>query len=315
MTVFSDKPIKPMLIGSERDPFDDEDYYFELKLDGIRCVSYLEASSTSLFTRNGIDASEKFPDLSDINELAKKPCILDGELVILADGVPNFELIKSRTLTKSKATIVQYANDYPATLVVFDILQYDSENLMNKPLFERREMLLEVIRESSNLVVSRTVEQYGKAFFENVREQGLEGLIAKRKGSLYHPGKRTKEWHKIKNQMDDDFIICGFIYSKDDSVVSLVLGQFNQEGKLFYKGRVTLGMNTSDFQEIKKLQTVDRPEFANTVPPSNKKAVWIERKLVCKVVFIQRTDSGALRHPIYQELRFDKNVEDVIMLD
>ena len=313
MTVSSGKPIKPMLIGLEREPFDDSDYLYELKLDGVRCIAYLDKGSTRFYTRNGIDASEKYPEMMQLYHQVKEPCVLDGELVVLRDDAPDFGLIKSRTLTKNVQTIERYAVEYPATLVVFDLLYAGAESMMSHPLTRRRELLEEYVSENAQLVVSRAVDTDGVSFFERVKEQGLEGLIAKRKDSLYHPGKRTKEWCKIKNQLDDDFIICGYLPSKDDTVVSLVLAQHDEQGALHYMGRVTLGMKNPDFKKIDALKRVSRPTFANEVPASNNEVIWVERKLVCKVIYIQRTDTGALRHPIYQELRFDKTPEDTVM--
>ena len=136
---------------------------------------------------------------------------------------------------------------------------------------------------------------------------GLEGIVAKRKDSKYYLDKRTKDWIKIKYLLDDDFVVCGYIL-KGGGVISIVLVQYLKE-ELIYKGHVTLGLSTGDFQLIKSIPLISSHPF-NELPSGNDNAVWIEPNLVCIVKFMMKTANGSLRQPVFKGLRDDKDPKD-----
>lgn len=305
MDAFLDRTYRPMLIGREAPPFDSDDYVFELKLDGVRCLAYVDDTSTTLISRSGRDQTAQFPELALLHENIAGSCVLDGELIILEKGVPGFEQVKKRALTVPKDGIMRHIAHAPVVFVVFDLIYENGTELLLTPLTERREKLEAVVEESAHLVLSAVVEKQGRAFFDVVKEAKLEGIIAKRKDSLYKSGKRTTNWIKCKNVIDDDFIICGYVHNKNNTV-SLVLGQYNAEDMLVYKGHVVLGTAKDDFATIEQLQKVEQPSFAQPLPAGNAEAIWVEPKLVCRVTFLQRTNTGQLRHPVYESIRTDK---------
>lgn len=153
--------------------------------------------------------------------------------------------------------------------------------------------------------MTRYIEDHGVAFFHLTQQQELEGIVAKRKDSLYFFDKRTKDWIKCKNLLDDDFVVCGYI-PKSNHVTSIVLGQYNRQGEMVYKGHVTLGLSNRDFQRIAALPTISDPPFAASIPASNERAIWLEASLVCVVQYMMKTAGGGLRQPVFKGLRGDK---------
>ena len=169
---------------------------------------------------------------------------------------------------------------------------------MNLPLEERKGLLEKSVSENGTLALSRYIEQSGTALYDLAAQQGLEGVVAKRKGSLYYPGKRTKDWIKFKNLKDDDFVVCGFI-EKSGGIVSIVLGQYNGN-KLIDKGHVTLGISRQDFRVISGIPRSTAP-FTDS-----EDTVWISPVLVCTVKYMEKTAAGMLRQPVFKGLRDDK---------
>nr|DAI95709.1 MAG TPA: Thermostable DNA ligase [Caudoviricetes sp.] len=308
MDIFNDKSASPMLIAEMQEPFDSPDYIYELKLDGERCLAYLDKDGITLQNKRKLLLNPRFPELSDIYKSVKTRCILDGEITVLVDGKPDFSQVQRRALMSNKFKIQLTADKNPASFTAFDILYYKDGPVMDRPLMERKTLLQKVIKsENDRLAISRYIEEHGKALYAAAAKQGLEGAVAKRKDSLYQPGKRTKDWIKFKNLLDDDFVVLGYI-EKENNVVSLVLGQY-QKSKMIYKGHVTLGVSREDFKIISGTRTA-KPPFAP--PKGNENAVWIQPKLVCAVKFMERTSNGGLRQPVYKGLRDDKAPKDCI---
>ena len=188
---------------------------------------------------------------------------------------------------------------------------YDDRNITLLPLTERKAYLQKAVTESERLAVSRVFDAgQALALFQLAREQGLEGIVAKKKDSLYFQGKRTKSWLKMKNLMDDDFVVCGWI-PKDNHMTSIVLGQYDGD-ELLYKGHVTLGVGGPAFAKIKSQTRVLHPPFDEPVPAGhgNEDTRWVEPRLVCVVEFMNRTMNGGMRQPVFKGLREDKLPEE-----
>ncbi|MCH5350540.1 MAG: hypothetical protein J1F39_01035 [Clostridiales bacterium] len=166
----------------ETEPFDDEDYIYELKLDGIRCIAYIEPKSVVLQNKRHKDVTNIYPELSEIKKCVKKKTVLDGELVVLTDGKPNFYALQKRSLMSDEFKINLTMNQNPVQFVAYDILYYDGKNLTNKPLLERKEILNKAVNEGNGLSVSRYIEKNGIAFFKLAKQEQLEGIVAKKIG-------------------------------------------------------------------------------------------------------------------------------------
>ncbi|MBW9172747.1 DNA ligase [Clostridium estertheticum] len=307
MDIFENKNIKPMLIGENQEAFDSPDYIYELKLDGERCIAYLDKDVTELRNKRNMKMLAKVPELSKIHKQVKHRCILDGELIIIRDGVPDFYEIRRRSLMSNTFKIQLASSKLPASFTAFDILYYDDHSVTDLPLMQRKKLLEKVIKENERIAISRYIEEQGIKFYQLAKQNNLEGIVAKRKDSKYYLDKKTKNWIKIKYLLDDDFVICGYIH-KDGGVISIVLGQYlNKE--LVYKGHVTLGLSTEDFQLIKATPQLSTQPF-NELPSGNENAVWLVPKLVCIVKFMMKTANGGLRQPVFKGIREDKSPKD-----
>ncbi|MDD4774264.1 MAG: RNA ligase family protein [Eubacteriales bacterium] len=308
MDLFEEKNIKPMLIGAGAEAFDSPDYIFELKLDGERCLAYLDASSTELRNKRNVKMLTKVPELSDIHRHIKKRCILDGELLVIKDGKPDFYEIQRRSLMSNPIKIALASKQYPACFTAFDIIYCEDRATNMIPLTERKALLQAVVGdESPGFAVSRFIEERGTAFYNLVQQQELEGIVAKRKDSKYFFGKRTRDWIKIKYLRDEDFVVCGYI-SADNNMTSVILGQYAD--RLIYKGHVTLGVGGEARRKIVSLDVIEGPPFE--VPPGKEKAVWVEPRLVCTVQYMMKTANGGRRQPVFKGLREDKTASECL---
>lgn len=307
--LFLDKGIKPMLIGAEGDAFDSDDYLYELKLDGERCIAYLDAERTDLRNKRNIKMLPKVPELSEIHKQVNCRCILDGELAVIHDGKPDFFLIQKRSMMSNPMKIELESQRHPACFTAFDILYYDDHPVTDLPLTERKKLLERVIKEeSARFARSRHIERHGIAFYQLAEAQALEGIVAKRKDSKYYFDKRTKDWIKCKNLKDSDYVVCGYI-PKENIMTSIVLGQY-RDGQLIYKGHVTLGVGGEFFRKIRELGRLNQPPM--TIPEGNENTVWVQPELVCTVKYMMKTESGGLRQPVFKGLRDDKRPEECV---
>lgn len=190
----------------------------------------------------------------------------------------------------------------PVCFTAFDLLWLDGEDLTDRPIQNRKELLAATVQETPRLAISRMVAEQGRALYHVTEEQGLKGIVAKRRDSLYYPGKRTKDWIKIKYLQDEDFVVCGYI-KKPQGMTSLVLGQY-RNGELIYKGHVTLGVSGNNYRLDTEISKLNDPPFA--VPSGNEGAVWMEPVLVCTVQYMEKSATGTLRQPVFKGFRDDK---------
>ncbi|WP_313069721.1 ATP-dependent DNA ligase [Lacrimispora sp.] len=304
MDIFDKKDISPMLISEMQDPFDSEDYIYEIKWDGIRCVSYLDETTDMRNKRNKL-MIPIFPELEDLYRQVKVKCILDHELLVLKNGAPDFYEVQKRALMTNPFKIKLSSEKYPASIIAYDILYYKDKDVTDLPLIERKKYLQEVVIENNLISVSRYVENNGIMLFNLVKEKGLEGIVAKRKDSLYWQGKKSKDWIKCKVMSTDDCIICGYIL-KSNNMTSLVLGQYDDD-TLIYRGHVTLGASLRILNQH-KYKVIDYSPFGY-VPEGNNDAVWLAPELVC-IVESMPTEKDSFRQPVFKGVRDDKSPKE-----
>lgn len=300
--LFDDKNISPMLLHQAKQPFDDADCIYELKLDGIRCIAYLD-KRVVLHNKRHKDITHLFPELSNIYRCVDNKTIVDGELVCLVNGKPDFFALQTRSLMQDKFRIQLSANANAVQLCVFDILYYNGQDLTGKPLLERKALLQQYVAEGNGLAVSRYIEQQGIAFFQLAKQQQLEGIVAKQKKGLYHIGKRTRDWIKIKVMQDEDLLICGYQYELDGLPKDLILGYYDNNNVLQCRGKVYLGVSK---QERLLIYNYARHNSIATAHfPQYKDVVWLVPQLVGTVQFMHSTQSGSMRQPVWKGLRTD----------
>jgi len=289
MDLFEKKNIKPMLIAEEKEPFDDTNFIYELKLDGIRCIEYLDKNSVELRNKRNDKLLFRYPELANINKQIKcEKVILDGELFVMKNGRTDFYEMQRRSLMSDKFKIELASKKLPISFTAFDILYKDNQQLTDLPLMERKQILQQCIIENERISISRYIEKEGIKLFELTAKNELEGIVAKKKDSKYYFDKRTKDWIKIKNYEEEDFVIMG--YSED----SIILGQYDFNGELEYKGKVALGISKEEWNIIKSQKEIK----------GNSEEVFIEPILVCSVKYMK--NSKGLRQAVFKGIRQDK---------
>ena len=310
MNSFSERTVRPMLIGETAEPFDSDDCLFELKLDGLRCLMYLEKDRTEIRNKRNLDITPIFPEFHDLYKHVKTPCLLDGELIVYEQGSIDFYALQQRAHQKNPFRSKLASKAHPAHFTAFDILYARNKWIMDQPLTKRKQILNQTVQsEYERFSLSRIIEHHGSALYQMTVERNLEGIVAKYKDSTYVPDSRTKKWIKIKNLMDEDFIICGYI-PKHEAVISLVLSQYDH-GLLHYCGHVTMGVKNLHFIKDQHIAYAEECPLSE-IPPHHEDAVWLEPKAVAVVKFMMKTESGSLRQPIFKGFRTDKDPQDCI---
>jgi bifunctional non-homologous end joining protein LigD len=285
------------------------DWAFEVKFDGYRAIAYVRGGECTLRSRNGNDLTGRFPEAArEIVKATKSPnAVLDGEVVRLDErGRSSFSELQQGT-----GALVYYA---------FDLLELDGDPLLDLPLTERKERLRGLLdRRYRGVQLSESFDD-GDALLAAAAEQGLEGIVAKRPASTYKPGKRTRDWLKLKTHGRQEFVVAGYTRGsgrRADSFGSLVLGVNDVDG-LRWAGNVGTGF---DEREIRRLLALlrplhrDRSAFADVprMPRVRKADVqWVEPRLVAEVEFSEWTHDGRIRHPSYKGVREDKAPAEVV---
>jgi bifunctional non-homologous end joining protein LigD len=285
-------------------------WLFEVKWDGYRALAYVRGGEAKLVSRNGKDLTARFANVAkEVAKAVKTPdCVLDGEVCALDEGGrPSFSAMQ------------QGKPETPVVYEVFDVLEVDGKPLVGLPLRERRERLEALLDRRNRTVRLSEAFEDGNALYEAAKEQGLEGIMAKRADSPYAAGRRTREWLKIKTHGRQEFVIAGYTKGQGrraSSFGSLVLA-VRRGGELSYVGNCGTGFDERTIQELlAKLRPLERKEPPFAVVPKMPKVrkgdvVWVEPKLVCEVRFAEWTHDGHLRAPVYVGLREDKAAEEV----
>lgn len=291
---------KPMLAKSFPQPFSHKDWLFEVKWDGFRAIAHVN-EGFSLKSRNGNELKHNFPEISELKQLTKN-VVLDGEIIIMKNGRPDFQEMQLRSKATAKETINSMAERQPATYVVFDILEKDGKSLTDLPLTERKKILKTSVKEGTHVCIIDSVEKSGEEYYRVIAANGLEGVVAKRKDSVYEPGIRSESWLKIKPTRSCDCVILGYTRGEGDresTFGSLAVGLNNDEGKLEHICNVSSGLSQSMLNTLKEFLT-------QTVIDQRGKLTLVKPVLVCEVVYQTVTTDNSLRAPRFMRIRFDK---------
>ena len=287
-----------------------DNWLYEIKWDGYRIIATVAGGEPDLRTRKDQDYTKRFENVAKelVKALKTPDCVVDGEVCALDDqGRPSFSAMQ------------QGKPGTPIVYFVFDLLEVDGEPVVDLPLEERRERLEKLLDKRNKTVRFSETFEDGESLLAAAKEQGLEGIMAKRLGTRYLPGRRSREWLKVKVHGRQEFVIAGYTRGKgrrERTLGSLVLATF-EGNKLAYVGNVGTGFNDREIDRLlKKLKPLQRdtPPF-NEVPkmPRVRKGdvVWVEPKLVAEVEFAEWTHDGRLRAPAYEGLRADKEATEV----
>ncbi len=292
-------------------PFSHPDWLFEPKLDGIRAITRVGDGAVRLLSRRGLDATARYPALAGVLLAASRPMVVDGEIVALdPEGRPSFHLLQQR-MNLSDAHAIAWAESHiPLVYYVFDLLHYDGWDLRGTPLEQRRAVLADVMKTSDDVRLLDAFPELGVIAYEAAVAHGFEGLVAKRRESRYEAGSRSRLWLKMKATQTDDFVVGGFspgLGARRDTFGALLLGIYDDDGKLRYVGNVGSGFDQRTLRELRKLldaNRAERPPFAE--PPPLKGTTWVQPVLVAEVKYAQWTPDGRLRAPVFIGLRPDK---------
>lgn len=304
MDLFESRSAQPMLIAQQREAFDDSEWIYELKMDGFRCLCYAKDGMVDLRNKRNMQMNSRFPELMSIYKNIKGTSIQDGEIVVLVNGVPDFYRLQKRTLLTDRFKIELEASRYPASFVAFDCIYHNGKELIWNPLMERKEVLQDLITESPRIAVSRYVETNGRALYQAAEQKLLEGVVAKKKDSLYHMGKRTKDWIKFKRMTDEEFVVTGYI-QKAQHTFSLILAKYRGD-ILIYKGHVTSGVT----KEVVSMLDITGINPFRMLPTGNEAAIWVKTNRVCVVEYMPNT-MNSLRQPVFKGFRDDVLPEEV----
>ena len=313
--------VKPMLAVPVDKPFDNKDWVFEIKWDGVRSILFLNKSKNILEiqARSGMTITHRYPEIAAIAKSAvqcEDSVVLDGEIVVLnSEGVPDFQRHQKRMNVDSKKDIESLSQSTPSTYFVFDILHLDGRNLKQLEFLERRAILSKVLKvRSPRMRISDYIEEWGKAVFDNAVNMRLEGVVGKQKYSKYLEGVRSPSWVKIKSVVTQDCVVIGYTRgegNREGYFGSLILAAYIH-GKLQFIGHSGSGFTSAQVQEIfKKLERLKTARCPiDFVPYVNREPVWVRPKMVIEVKFNGWTLDQIMRAPIFVGLREDKSPEE-----
>lgn len=300
-----------------------EEWGYEVKWDGMRALAFVDADHLRVQSYNLRDVTPSWPELDALPAaLPATTALLDGELVAMdAGGNPSFGRLQQRMHIASRAEAARRSLDVPVAYVVFDLLHLDGHDLMPMPLSDRRRLLEQVLEPTPTWRVSPLHED-GEALVDAANERGLEGVVAKRLDSIYEPGKRTRQWLKVKTRRRQEMVVGGWVPGEGNrggKIGALLVGYHDAPGEdrpLRFAGRVGTGFTEA---ELRRLADVMAPLVIaecpfDPLPPRaelRRSPTWVRPELVAELEFAEWTTEDRLRHPSYLGLRDDKPASEV----
>lgn len=320
---FPDAGMAPMLATLGSMPTDLDAYAYEVKWDGYRALAHTDGRSFRLCSRNGVDLTERFPEITAQGSRMKRPVLLDGELVAMdGHGHPSFSALQTRMPRGGGPQLGRKWNParFTLTYMVFDILHLDGHSTRGLAYTKRRKLLEDLALPGTSWQVPCWYRD-GPALLEVMRRTAQEGIIAKRLTSTYQVGKRSRDWLKVKLNQSDEFVIAGYWSSGKHGLSSLLLGCYPTAKdalvgrNLRFCGKVGTGFSEADRIRLQRMLT----RIASPTPvvtgalPKGLGVSWCKPLLVAQIHYAEWTYDGALRHPVFEGLRSDKQPADVVV--
>jgi bifunctional non-homologous end joining protein LigD len=298
-------------------PADEQDFGFEIKWDGVRALAYVSRAGVRLESRTGREISAQFPETQGLRAaLGRRQAVLDGELVAFdEEGRPSFQRLQGRIHLASEALVRERMREIPVTLVVFDLLHLGGRSTRELGYEGRRDALGELGLDGPSFQTPGYRLGEGSELFAASREKGLEGVVAKRLGSAYEPGRRGRSWLKIKNVRSQEVVIGGWLPGKGrrGGMIGALLVGYYEGSELRFAGKVGTGFGD---QELRRLAGLLEPLRRDSSPFAGRQpergATFVEPKLVVEVDFGEWTRAGTMRHPAYKGQRNDKRPREVV---
>lgn len=278
--------IEPMLLEQKEKPFDNDDYIYEPKIDGHRLILSKIDGNTTLYTRHNNECTVQYPELQTLP--IDKDIILDGEVYCVDEnGAVDFELVMHRFQTRGHNKVSAAAKRLPIGYMVFDILHYDGVDLRGLPLMQRKEILNSVVPDAPHIHNIQYIEKEGTALFDAIKQQDLEGIVCKRKDSVY-VGKRSVDWVKIINYQYANVFISGYRKDEFGWLASVV----DTSGRMRPAGVIELGVPPKHKQAF-------RGVCGQLVTGEDKNFVYLDPRIQATVKFRNWTKKGLLRSPVF----------------
>ena len=287
----------------------------EVKWDGMRVLVDRTREGLRIWSRNENDVTVSFPELHAL-AVEGEDFLLDGEVVALGGGVPTFGKLGDRMHVRDTSKALRLAEKNPVTLIVFDVLRLDGEDLCERPLSERRALLEGMGLADVAWQVPATYDD-GEMLLEAARQQGFEGVVSKRLSSRYRPGQRSRDWLKFPLRPRGSFVVGGFRHETGSTqrLGALLVGVPTEAG-LEFRGRVGSGIAGRAGRllgEVLTPRTTDVSPFTERLPKLDLVGtVWVEPFLVVDVEYLMVTTDGRLRQPAYQGIRTDLTPESLM---
>ena len=310
----------PMLATPGPLPKDDVHWAYEFKWDGVRALAIVDGGRVQLIARSGHDITTAYPELRALGEqLGSTQVLLDGEIVAMREGRPSFAALQNRMHVANAAQARRLAEQLPVTYLIFDVLHLEGRSTLGLPYAQRRELLESLELDGPRWQTTPSFPAEGALVLQAATEQRLEGVVAKRATSRYHPGRRSPDWVKVTTEHTVEVVIGGWRPGngrRAGLVGSLLLGVPADEGDgLRYVGQVGTGF-TEEMLRTTTAMLADRPRktspFVTPVPADRARgARWVEPELVGEVVFREWTPDGRMRLPSWRGLRPDKSPDDL----
>jgi bifunctional non-homologous end joining protein LigD len=295
------KPMQPILIPR---PFSDPDWIFEPKIDGFRGLVYIKGKVVRIISRNGRYLTPYFKGIAESFVGLGHQAVIDGEIMALApDNRPCFECLQQHIGMSQESPSRHPSGRDIVVYYTFDILYLDGYDLLNVPILERKKLLSPYLKVTDRIKLLDFYEAEGELLYEKAVEQGFEGVVAKKKDSIYIPGKESRLWLKAKASLTGEFVIGGFTLNESGNLRELIVGQF-EDGKLIYKGTVGTGLKRIEreqFLDSLSRQRVETPPFSEELKTDGT-PVWIKPDGKVQVKFAQWTHGGHFRDPIFIRL-------------
>jgi bifunctional non-homologous end joining protein LigD len=314
--------IRPMLatLGELPQATDDARFGYESKWDGLRAVAYVDGEALRVLSRNDIDVTASYPELQGLVAAAGTvPTVLDGEIVAFDPGTGriSFSALQQRMHVQDAAQVRRVSQRVPVSYLIFDLLYVDGHRTTGLAYEQRRELLEALQLRGEHWDTPPYSRGGGADLFAASKEQGLEGIVAKRLDSVYEPGRRSTAWIKVKNASMQEVVIGGWRPgqgSRAGTIGSLLLGIPGPDG-LEYVGQVGTGFTRQMLDDLyRRLRADERKTspFGGELPARDRKdAHWVRPRLVAEVRFGEWTKDGRLRHPSWRGLRPDKSPDEV----
>ena len=307
---------EPMLATLTNDYFSSDDWIYEPKLDGERCIAVKKNGKVTLMSRNKRIINIEYPELAQaLADQKADNFIIDGEIVALdKNGVSDFRLLQSRINLQDAAAIKYHVQQTPVRYCIFDVTYADNYDLRGLDLLARKTILKKLLDYNDVLMYVDHQSPDGITYFKKACRLGWEGLIAKKSDSTY-VGARSRNWLKFKCAVSQELIIVGYTDPQGSRTDfgALLVGYYDDK-KLMYAGKVGSGFSHAVLKMLgKKL----RAREIKTCPVGNyalstRSVHWVKPELVAEFKFAQWTGKNRLRVPRYQGLRDDKSAQDVI---